>query len=709
MMKETTRWLLAIVFSAGVLSAAAAVPAEKLEPRPEHQQTTSLITEFITKYHYRVTPLDDGLSGRILDRYLENLDPNRSYFLAQDLAQFSFYRDQLDDYLRAANLEPAFGIFEVFRDRLHDRVEFAIAMLDKGFDFTLPESYQFDRSKAAWPADHAEWDEIWRKRVKNDYLSLLLTSKEPDEIRETLRKRYDGLRRRTEQFNAEDVYQLFINSYTASVEPHTAYFSPRTSENFKINMSLSLEGIGAVLQMDNEYTLVRRIVPGGPADLSKQLKPDDRIVAIAEGSGEFVDVVGWRLDDVVDLIRGAKGTIVRLEILPKRNRPGDPTKTITLVRDKIRLEEQAAQKSLIELNTGKKIGVIEVPTFYLDFDARARGDKDYRSTTRDVRGLIKELSAESIDGLIIDLRGNGGGSLSEATELTGLFIESGPIVQVKDSTGRIEVNRDPSPDLAYGGPLAVLVDRHSASASEIFAGAIQDYRRGIIIGEPTFGKGTVQNLVDLNSFAGKNSAELGQLKTTIAQFFRISGNSTQHRGVIPDIVFPTSVDSEDQGERALDNALPWASVRPASFTPGSAPVDTFARARITHEQRIKSDSGFQLLLEEADSIRHAQEKVEVSLVESVRREEFERLEKEQRTRTNAFRAAIGLEPLPEDVELGEEEDQDEEEDDDGGRSDILLRETANILSDIISFANEPPAAVYNDPTNPSLAPGITIQ
>lgn len=660
------------------MAAAPVVQSSELVPTAEHRRATKLITRFITNYHYKRTPLDDRLSEAILERYLQSLDPNRSYFLAGDVDAFNVHRHQFDNYLRDAQLEPAFQIFRFYRERMNERTAHAIELLTQGFDFTVDETFELDRSEAAWPANRAELDEIWRKRVKNDFLSLRLAGQDDESIRTTLRQRYEGMARRTNQLKGDDVYQIFINAYTASVEPHTAYLSPRNSENFEINMSLSLEGIGAVLQTDNDHTVVLRVVPGGPADRNGKLQPEDRIVGVGEGEdGDLVDVIGWRLDDVVDLIRGPKDSVVRIQILPKRTGLEGPPETITLVRNKITLEEQAAKSSVIEIGEGdrtSRLGVIQIPSFYLDFAGKARGETDYRSTTRDVRRLINVLKEEGIDGLVVDLRGNGGGSLTEVTELTGLFIEGGPVVQVRDSTGRIELNEDTDPSVAYEGPLAVLVDRHSASASEIFAGAIQDYQRGVIIGEPTFGKGTVQNLVDLGRFDSEGEGGLGQLKTTIAQFFRINGASTQSRGVVPDIIYPTAINIDETGERSLDNALPWDSVEPLRFRTQGAPVEQFDLARQRHEQRIQADSAFQLLLEETEHIHRTQRNTTVTLLEDRRRAEREALEQEQKDRQERLRAAQGLPPLAA---------KDDEEAEATEPPDVLLTEAANILKDLI--------------------------
>jgi carboxyl-terminal processing protease len=680
------------------------VDISELVPGRKQQQSTLIITRVIDRYHYKKTPLDDAMSTKIMDRYLEMLDPNKSFFQQKDIDRFSVYKSSLDDALRKAKLEPAFEIFRVYRKRVEDRVVYALRLVDSDFDFTVREDYLFNREDVPWAANRSEVDEIWRKRVKNDFLSLRMSGKQDKDIRETLHKRYEGLSRRVRQLDSDDVFQTFINAYTLSLEPHTSYMSPSVSENFDISMRLSLEGIGAVLRTRNEYTQVQKTVNGGPAKLSGQLRSGDRIVGIAQGEkGPMLDVVGWRLQDVVELIRGPKGTLVRLQILPKGAGADGPRKVVALVRNKIKLEDQAAKQFVIEGLDGMestRIGVIEIPGFYRDFRAQMRGDKDFRSTTRDVRKLLNELLDSGVDGIIVDLRQNGGGSLSEATELTGLFIQSGPVVQVKNAFGEIEIEEDSDPDLAYAGPLAVLVDRNSASASEIFAGAIQDYRRGIIIGEPTFGKGTVQTLVDLDRFVRSDDVHLGRLRLTMAQFFRVNGGSTQFRGVEPDIVFPTALGAADHGERSLDNALPWASVSavPVSFQGVSAVqgVSTVAQLWDPHKHRIANDPGFQLLMAEEETLEKIKEKDRVTLLESERKKEWEERENRLREQKNRFRISQGLTPLPDKDAAADADDEDDEDDEDENSltSRIELNEAARILADYIRSSRPRAAMVH---------------
>jgi carboxyl-terminal processing protease len=670
-------------------------PAE-LVPNKTLEKTARIITKVIASYHYKKESLDDAFSSRILDRYLETLDPNRLFFLASDVAEFAKYRNQLDEHLLSGEVGAAFDIFRVYRQRMDERVARALRLVDAPMDFTRDESYRFDRENEPWARSLDEVNELWRKRVKNDFLSLRIAGKQDEEIRETLRKRYEDLQRRISQFSVQDVFQSFVNAYTLSLEPHTSYMSPSTSENFDISMRLSLEGIGAVLRGDNEYTVVQKTISGGPAELSGQIGGGDKIVGVAQGlDGVMEDVVGWRLQDVVEKIRGPKGSVVRLEIIPKGSGGGDRRKVVALVRNKIKLEEQAAKTEIIEGLEGMgelKIGIIELATFYRDFRGESMGEKNFRSTTRDVRKLLQQLKEQGVDGIVIDLRRNGGGSLSEATELTGLFIDRGPVVQVKDAFGKIEVERDPDPEVVYDGPLAVLVDRNSASASEIFAGAIQDYKRGIVIGEPTFGKGTVQTLVNLNRFVPGGDDDLGRLRLTMAQFFRINGGSTQHRGVVPDILYPTAKNASEHGERSLDNALPWARITPTLFS--TKGIGAYARLRERSQQRINADSGFTMLSDQERVLQEMDDLKTLSLNEKVRRAEADKRENQIKEQKNRYLLSQGITPRNEE----DDEDETDAEADERERKaigKIQLNEAARILADYIiaEAQNRPRAAM----------------
>ena len=661
---------LSTLFSCAAFSDNRAVELGSLAPTTEHRQATADILQLMQRYHYKPVKVGNKLSEQIFDRYLESLDPQKSFLLASDIEEFGKHRRKFDDALRNSRLRPVFDIFKRFRARVEERSLYAQELLKRDFDFTIDESYMFNREDAQWAQSQSAMDELWRKRVKNDVLDLRLAEQADDDLTDTLEDRYERMATRVSQLAANDVFQIFINAYTLSVEPHTSYFSPRSSENFRIHMSLSLEGIGAALQTENEYTVVRRIIAGGPAALSELMSVDDRIVGVGNGAdGEIVDVVSWPLDDVVDLIRGPKGSTVRLKVLSGNAPAGSPPEVITLVRDKINLEEQAAKRSVVELTSAgkpRRIGVIDLPTFYLDTAGLSQGLPDYRSTTRDVRRLLGELESTEggVDGVIIDLRGNSGGSLLEATQLTGLFTETGPIVQIRDSSGRVKLEEDNDPSVAYDGPLAVLVDRGSASASEIFAAAIQDYGRGVVLGEPTFGKGTVQSVVPLDK-----EGLLGQLKVTIAQFFRVNGEGTQHRGVVPDVLFPTAMDSDAQGERGLDNALPWAEVAAASFDAWSEDETNYSHLQFRHESRYRANASFKLLLKEIEAQRTARAQRQVSLVEEVRKQENLERGADREERLELYRKAFGV-----SSNSGDEAD---------AIPDIILDEAANVLSDII--------------------------
>ena len=684
-------------------------PSEQVlfKPNLEQRLRSNLATKFLSNWHYKDTRLDDELSVKIFDRYLDLLDPNFSFFLATDIDFFASFRLHLDDALQHDDPSPAYEMFNVYVGRVHERVKFAREQLKSPMDFTIDESYAWDRSETKWAKSEAELDEFWRQRVKNDFLRLRLAGKEDEAIIETLDDRYENLDRRITELNSDDVFQFFMNAFAQSIEPHTAYMSPRSSENFEISMRLSLEGIGALLGRENEYTSIARVVPGGPADKEGSLKAGDKVTAVGQGhDGKLVDVVGWRVDDVVDLIRGPKHTVVLLEVIHEDSGVDGPTEIIEIVRDEVKLEEQAAKSRIIEVpGEGEelvKVGVIDLPVFYLDFNGRAKNLPDYRSSTRDVRKLINEMKAEGVKGLVVDLRNNGGGSLLEATTLTGLFIDEGPVVQVRNSSGRISTEEDTDPGMAWEGPLAVLVNRYSASASEIFAAAIQDYGRGLIIGETTFGKGTVQNLVDLDDYArSRDSGKMGQLKITMAQFFRVNGGSTQNRGVEPDIHFPSAGDPEDYGERSLDNALPWTSIDSASFNREGNLDRMVAVADFRYQGRIADNQEFGWLLSDVEEFNLNKDKKEISLLETVRREEKAKDEAKREARkaarddngplleeTDAL-ADVG-EPIEATVDNDEGITADDEEDEDDDRPDLLLRETARIVGDMIELGSDEP-------------------
>jgi carboxyl-terminal processing protease len=613
-----------------------------LKPVEDQAEAAIWASRFLTRFHYKAVPLDDAMSAKMFDAYFESLDGEKLFFLKSDVARFTAAREQLDDAIFNKDLTMPFAVFNLYLQRVAERTAYSRKLLEKPFDFGAQETYAFDREHAEWPATTAELDDLWRKRVKNDVLRLKLAGKKDDEIRKTLDKRYAGFGDRVAQINGEDVFQTFMNAYATSIEPHTNYLGPRASENFDISMKLSLEGIGAVLQREDEYTAIREIVPGGPAALSGKLKVGDRILGVGQGDGPINDVIGWRLDDVVEQIRGQKDTIVRLEVLPADGGPDAKHQTLSLVRKKVSIEEQAAKKQVIEVKDGattRRVGVIQLPTFYLDFDARRRGDRDYKSATRDTAKLLAELKQEKVDGVVIDLRNNGGGSLSEATELTGLFINQGPVVQVRSAQGRVEAEEDHQSGMVWDGPLAVMVNRGSASASEIFAAAIQDYGRGVIIGEPTFGKGTVQMLVDLDNAAQNEKPKYGELKMTSAQFFRINGGTTQLRGVVPDIAFPDGGEAKEFGESSYPNALPWSSITPAKYEAVADLKPILPTLATRHEARTTKSKEWQYYAEDQAEVKRLRAEKTVSLNEAERRKERDDQEARKKTR-DAERAAF---------------------------------------------------------------------
>jgi carboxyl-terminal processing protease len=667
--------LLAGTAQAPVAQAVATADTHALMPTERQRRVSKLVSNVIERSHYRQAPINDPVSSEVLDRFIEQLDGSRSYFLASDIAEFERYRYKLDDAVLGGTLEPVFSIFNRFQQRNRERIAYAMELLKTEPDFTLDETFEFDREKAPWAKSSSELNEIWRRRVKNDALSLMLTEKPWTEIRDVLQKRYERVAKRTEQVTSDDIFEVFMNAFAHVFDPHSSYFSPRNSEEYRIQMSLSYEGIGASLQIVDDYVTVQNILPGGPAAINGTLTANDRIIAVAEGkTGKPVDVVGWRLDDVVQLIRGKVGTVVRLSILPGGAAPGSPEKSLELVRNKVTLEAQAAQKEVRKLKRGDRdvpIGVINVPSFYQDFEAKTAGEKDYRSTTRDVRRLIDELKQQHIESLIMDLRGNGGGHLTEATALSGLFVPSGPIVQLRETGGRVEVLDDPEAGIAWDGPLVVLVDRFSASASEIFAAAIQDYGRGLVVGQQTYGKGSVQNLYPLDRYALGPEPGFGQLTVTIGKYYRVTGESTQHRGVQPDIAMPTAISLEEVGESTRESALPWDRIRPVEFGKEASLSQIVPQLEQAHEQRVATDPDFTFLVEELASFEKIRAQKKLSLNLKTRIAEREQLDKERLARENERRQARGLQPLAKLADLNGAEPPD-----------AVLAETTQIAADL---------------------------
>ncbi|CDF85467.1 Tail-specific protease [Pseudomonas knackmussii B13] len=689
MKRFLSRTTLMLVLGASALPSFASTSAgpnswDGLQPDRDQVIASLNIVELLKRHHYSKPPLNDERSSKIYDAYLKALDPSRMYFTASDIAQFTPWRTQFDDFLKSGELDPGFTIYKRHLDRLKERLDYALAMLNKGvdkIDFSVDESLTIDRENAPWAKNSAELDDLWRKRVKDEILRLKIAGKDNKAIQDQLTKRYKNQLMRLEQTRSEDIFQAYINAFAQTYDPHTQYLSPDSAENFDINMSLSLEGIGAVLQSDNDFVKVVRLVPAGPAEKSKQIKPSDKIIGVAQGKGEMVDVVGWRLDEVVKLIRGPKGSQVRLEVIPSTNAPNDQTsKVVTITREAVKLEDQAAKKSEITLShdgRNYKVGVIDVPAFYLDFKAYRAGDPNYKSTTRDVKKLIGELQQDKVDGIVIDLRNNGGGSLQEATELTGLFIDQGPTVLVRNSDGRVDVLNDDEGKAFYSGPMTVLVNRLSASASEIFAGAMQDYHRALIVGGQTFGKGTVQTIQPLNH---------GELKLTLAKFYRVSGQSTQHQGVIPDISYPSVVDDKEIGESALPDSMPWDTIRPV-LQAQSDPFKPFLdQLKTQHDARTEHNADFVYARERLALAQELMKEKTLSLNEAKRRTQQTSIENRQLAMENELRKAKGQEPLK---KLKQEDDDNLLDDDSKTKpqDDAYLTESGHILLDYLTLSS----------------------
>lgn len=626
-MKRLLLWLL-FALSTGVQGATldAGLYPPELKPLPEETQAAHLAAELLARYHYQAMPVDSALSPKIFDQYLKSLDPEKLFFVQADISQLSSDRTRLGAAILKEDLRAPFAIFNLYQQRAAERFAHARTLLKQGFDFQKDESYQVSREKEAWPATEAEVRELWRKRVKSDWLRLKLAGKDDKSTFEILDKRYDNYLKRIGRVKSTDAFQTYMNAYTMAIDPHTNYMAPRAAEDFDISMRLSLVGIGAALAEVDERVTIRELVPGGPAILSGQLKPGDRILGVAQGeAGVMIDVIGWRLDDVVALIRGPADTPVALDILPADAGPDGKHKLVSLIRKTINLEQQAAKASVHSIVDGgatRRVGVITLPSFYEDVAAKQKGTEGYKSATRDVARLLDGLKREKVDSVLIDLRNNGGGSLAEAVDLTGLFIDQGPVVQQRNAKGQISVESDTRAGVAWDGPLAVLINRSSASASEIFAAAVQDYGRGLIIGEPSFGKGTVQTVIGLDQFAKKSKAQLGNLKLTVAQFFRINGDTTQLRGVTPDIPLPSLFDAESFGESSFDNALPSTQIKAANYSRAGDLKGLLPVLLALHDARVKNYQDFQYLQEDVAEAKARRAKNLTSLNEAQRRKEL---------------------------------------------------------------------------------------
>jgi carboxyl-terminal processing protease len=653
-------------------------PSDKLTPTEYQSQISLVVITILEKYHYRKLAINDSLSSVVFDRYIDDLDHNKMYFLKADLDDMNKYRYELDEAFLSGNLEPAFDIFNRFSERFLEINNYAMELIPKEFDYTLNESIDIDRNKMAWASSETEMQDFWRKYIKNEKLTRILNDTEKEDINENLSKAYQNRLEWMEKLNSNDVFQLYMNALSETFDPHTNYLLPISYDNFMIGMSQSLEGIGARLMTENEYTKVAEIIPGGPAFKSKKLLKDDRIIGVAQGKdGEWVDIVGWRIDEVVQIIRGPKDTIVRLKILKGEEGLNAEQEEITLVRDKIKIEEAAPTKEVMNINRDGKeyrIGVITVPSFYLDFEGARNGDQNYKSATRDVKNLLAELNNENVDGLLIDLRNNGGGSLAEAIELTGLFISEGPVVQIKNTTGKIEIQNDEDKNMYYDGPMGVLINRFSASASEIFSGAIQDYKRGVIIGDQSYGKGTVQNILDLDRFLPDHEEKPGQIKLTLAKFYRVTGSSTQHKGVTPDIKLPSRYEVDEYGESSMPSALPWDLITSTKFELlNFVDHDLLTQLEAKAADRLKNELYMVQYENDVEDWKKAQQITEYSLNMATRKKEKEEEEKIKADREKLF------------GNLDDESEVDEVQTEESEIKDPYLKEGLNVIADWLAY------------------------
>ncbi len=718
------RRVLMITFTAAALACTASPKSQIMVDgvqniKPDEQQSLVLreVVQLIENYNYKKVKVTDSISSIIFDRYIKALDPSRYYFLASDIKDFEKYRKTLDDDFRVGDLSAPFYIFNVYLKRYNDRINYSMSQIKAQYDYTQNDTYVYDREKMPWVSSVSELDQIWKKRVKYELVNLKIAGTDDSKNVETLNKRYLSLKTQSSKFNNQDVFQILMNSFTEAIDPHTNYFNPRNAETFNVEMSRSIEGIGATLQLENEVTKIVSLVPGGPAFKSKQINAGDRIVGVAQGiNGEFEDIVGWRIDNAVSKIKGPKGTTVKLKIIPSGQELSSKPIIITLVREKVNLVDQSAKKSVKTiLSDGKpyKIGIIDVPAFYADFKAANAGDPNYKSTTRDVRLLLDTLkNFDKVDAIVMDLRANGGGSLLEAIDLTGLFIDKGPVVQVKDLRGNVEIDEDKQPGSTWDGPFGVLVDRLSASASEIFAGAIQDYGRGIIMGTQTYGKGTIQSSIDLNRFVSpsilqkltalfkkpqttqlvpksgepiessvildkEGIPQLGQINLTIGKFYRINGNSTQHKGVMPDFSFPSVYPMDKIGEDTEPSALPFDVVKPSNFNVVSDLNAVKANLAKLHAQRMSNSIAYKILQDDIAEAKKRDGQTTITLNEKKLKAERDALELKSISRLNELRAARGLAPIKKGDKIAKEDSYD-----------FVQEESLNIMIDLIKFGDK---------------------
>ncbi len=643
----------------------------QLHEDPQDPTVSERVTSRFTRSHYRQFDLDQNFSAKIFDRYLNMLDYSHNVLLASDVAQFASKKTTVGDELRSGKLDLFYDIYNLAQKRRFERYQYALTVLARPMNFSGNDTIDIDRAKAPWPKDQSELNALWDAKVKYDQLSLKLAGKDDNEIRDVLTKRYNFAIRRLAQSNGEDVFQLVMNAFAREIDPHTSYLSPRNTEQFNTEMSLSLEGIGAVLQMDDDYTVINSMVAGGPAAKSKAITVGDRIVGVGQPGKPMEDVIGWRLDDVVAKIKGPKGSKVRLEVLPAGK--GTKTRTVTLTREKIRLEDRAVKLTI--KNVGKqKVGVLDIPGFYVGL-------------TDDVKVQLQKLQKQNVDSVVIDLRTNGGGALTEAVSLSGLFIPSGPVVQVRDNNGRIREDSDNDGVVYYKGPLVVLVDRFSASASEIFAAAMQDYGRAVIVGEPTFGKGTVQQYRSLNRIYDQmlrpEWPALGSVSYTIQKFYRINGGSTQRKGVTPDLLMPTGVEAAETGEKFEDNALPWDSIKAATYAKTGDVKPLVAQLTKQHADRIAQDREFQYIMKDIARYNALKDKRNIVSLNLAQREKENHEDDASRLeRINARYQAEGKKPLKNLDELPK----------DYKEPDPYLDETVKIANDLAQLEKSQPDA-----------------